>query len=94
MYRNQGKPTTNNNNNNNVIIIIIIIVIIIIILITIINVCSMLTNDGRCTCELNPVLLSQNLNLTKKGSFYWQNGLCIEEETRKMLHLECSFIWC
>jgi hypothetical protein len=43
--------------------------------------CSVLTNDGRCTVKLNPGLL-------------WQNGLGIEEETSKILHLEYNFIWC
>jgi hypothetical protein len=30
---------------------------------------SMLTNDGRCTRELNPGLLQQTLHLTRKGLF-------------------------
>jgi hypothetical protein len=32
---------------------------------------SMLTNDGRCTCDvkLNPALLWQKLHLTRRGLF-------------------------
>jgi hypothetical protein len=38
--------------------------------------------------KLNPGLL------WKKAAFNKQNGLGIEEENSKMLHLEYSFIWC
>jgi hypothetical protein len=31
--------------------------------------CSMLTNDERCTVELNPGLIWQKLHLTRKGLF-------------------------
>jgi hypothetical protein len=44
--------------------------------------------------KLNPGLLWQKLHLTRRGVFYWQNGLVTEVETSKMLHLEYSFIWC
>jgi hypothetical protein len=36
--------------------------------------------------KLNPGLLWQKLHLTRRGLFYYQNGLGIEEETSKMLH--------
>jgi hypothetical protein len=41
-----------------------------------------LSNDLQVRCL---ELVSQ-----EEGSFYWQNGLGTEEETGKMLHLECS----
>jgi hypothetical protein len=40
--------------------------------------------------KLNIGLLWQQLHLTRRGLFYWQNGLVTDEETSKILHLEYS----
>jgi len=56
---------------------------------------SMLTNDGRCTCEIKSrIAMSKAAFNKKKDSFYQQIGLKFEEETNKMLHLEHGFVWC
>jgi len=55
---------------------------------------SMLTNDGRCTCELNVELLWLMLHLTRRGLFYQHNDLGVVEEACEVLHLERNFIWC
>ena len=56
--------------------------------------CSMLANDGRCTCEIKSRIIMAKATFNKKRVFYWHIGLKIDEETSKMLHLEHSFIWC
>jgi hypothetical protein len=43
----------------------------------------MLTDDGRCNCEIK-----------QEETFYKQTGLKFEEETSEMLHLERGFVWC
>jgi hypothetical protein len=55
---------------------------------------SMLTNDGRCTCEIKFRIAMAKAAFNKKRALYYQHiGFKIEEETSKMLHLEHSFIW-
>jgi hypothetical protein len=44
--------------------------------------------------KLSLELMWQNCIQQQEGSFYQHNGLKIEEETSKMLHLKHSFIWC
>jgi hypothetical protein len=48
----------------------------------------MLTNYGRCTCEIKSRIVMA------KAAFNKKSGLGTGEETSKMLHLEYSFIWC
>jgi len=56
---------------------------------------SMLTNDGRCTCEIKSRIdMAKAAFKKKKTLFYQQIGLKFEEETSKMLHLEHGFVWC
>jgi len=55
----------------------------------------MLTNDGRCTCEIKSRIAMAKAAFNKKKTlFYQQIGLKFEEETSKMLHLEHGFVWC
>ena len=54
---------------------------------------SVLTNVGRCTCEIKSRIAMAKAASNKKGSFYQQIGLKFEEETSKMLHLEHGFLW-
>jgi len=49
---------------------------------------SMLTNDGRCTCEIKSRVDMAKAAFNKN----YHISLKIEEETSKMLHLEHSFI--
>jgi hypothetical protein len=49
---------------------------------------SMLTDDGRCTCEIKSRIAMA------KAEFNQQIGLKFEEETSEMLHLERGFVWC
>ena len=56
---------------------------------------SMLTNNGRCTCEIKSrIAMSKRCIQQEEGSFYQQIGLKFEKETNKMLHLEHGFVWC
>jgi hypothetical protein len=49
---------------------------------------NMLTNNGRCTCEIKSGIAMV------KAAFNKNVELKIEEEAIKMLHVEHSFIWC
>ena len=56
---------------------------------------SILTNDGRCACEIKCRIAMAKAAFNKKRTlFYWHFGLGIEEEASKVLRLEHSFIWC
>ena len=55
---------------------------------------SMLTNDGRCTCEIKSRIAMAKAAFNKKKTLYQQILLKFEEETSKMLHLEHGFVWC
>ena len=55
---------------------------------------SMLTNDGRCTCEIKSRIAMKKNCIQQEDSFYQQTGLKFEEETNTMLHLEHDFVWC
>jgi hypothetical protein len=55
---------------------------------------SILTNDGRCTCEIQSRIAMAKAAFNKKKTLYQQIGLKFEEETSKMLHLEHGFVWC
>jgi len=54
---------------------------------------SMLTNDKRCTCEIQD-FHGKSCIQQEEDSFYQQIGLKFEEETNKMLHMEHGFVWC
>ena len=43
--------------------------------------CSMLANDGRCTCEIKSRIIMAKATFNKKRVFYWHIGLKIDEET-------------
>ena len=55
---------------------------------------NVLTNDGRCTCEIKSRIAMAKAAFNKKKTFYQQIGLKFEEETSKILHLEHGFVWC
>jgi len=48
----------------------------------------MLTDDGRCTCEIKSRIAMAKAAFSKKESFYQQIGLKFEEESSEMLRLE------
>ena len=56
--------------------------------------CSILTNDGRCTCEIKCRIAMAKAAFNKKRTLYLHVGLGIEEEASEVLRLEHSFIWC
>ena len=54
---------------------------------------SMLTNDGRCTCEIKSTIAMAKAAFDKKRALLTGTvDLKTEEEASKMLHLEHSFI--
>ena len=56
---------------------------------------SILTNDGRCTCEIKSrIAMTKSCFQQEEDSLYQQIGLKFEEETSKMLYLEHGFVWC
>ena len=56
---------------------------------------SMLTNNGRCTCEIKSrIAMAKAAFHKKKNLFYQHIGLKFVEETSKMLHLDHGFVWC
>ena len=55
----------------------------------------MLTEDGRCTCEIKSwIAMAKAAFNKKKNHFYQQIGLKFEEETSEMLRLEHGSVWC
>ena len=54
---------------------------------------SMLTNDGRCRCEIKSRIAMAKAAFNKKKTLFTSN-IIFEEETSKMLHLEHGFVWC
>ena len=55
---------------------------------------NILTNDGRCTCEIKSRIAMAKAAFQQEDSLCQQIGLKFEEETSKMLHLEHGFVWC
>ena len=56
---------------------------------------SILTNDGRCTCEIKCRIAMAKAAFNKKRTLFTSIiGLGIEEEASEVLRLEHSFIWC
>jgi len=56
---------------------------------------SILTNDGRCTCEIKCRIAMAKAAFNKKRTLFTSTlDLGIEEETSEVLRLEHSFIWC
>jgi len=53
---------------------------------------SMLTDDGRCTCEIIKDCRGKSCIQQEVDSFYRQIGLKFEEETNKMLHLKLCMV--
>ena len=52
---------------------------------------SMLTSDGRCTCEIKSRIAMAKAAISKKKTLFTSK---FEEETNKMLHLKHGFVWC
>jgi hypothetical protein len=56
---------------------------------------SILTNDGRCTCEIKCRIATAKAAFNKKRTRCTSTlDLGIEEEASEVLCLEHSFIWC
>ena len=55
---------------------------------------SILTNDGRCTCEIRSRIAMAKAAFNKKKTLFTSKLEKFEEETSKMLHLEHGFVWC
>ena len=56
---------------------------------------SMLTEEGRCTCEIKSrIAMAKDAFNKKKDLFYQQIGLKFEEETSEVLRLEHGSVWC
>ena len=57
---------------------------------------SMLTDDGRCTCEVKSRIgmAKAAFNKKKENLFYQQIGLKFEEQTSEELRLEHGSVWC
>jgi len=55
----------------------------------------MLTDDGRCTCEIKSRIAVANVAFNKKNNLlYQQIALKFEEETSEMLRLEHGSVCC
>ena len=55
---------------------------------------SILTNDGRCMCEIKSRIAMAKAAFNKKTLFTSKLDLKFEEETSKILYLEHGFVWC
>ena len=56
---------------------------------------SMLTDDGRCTCEIKSrIAMAKAAFNKKKNLFYQRIALKFEEKTSEMLCLEHGSVWC
>ena len=56
--------------------------------------CSILTDDGMCTCEIKSMIAMEKLHLTRRRNFYQQIGIKFEEVTSELLRLEHGSLWC
>jgi hypothetical protein len=55
----------------------------------------MLTDDGRCTCEIiSRIAMAKAAFNKKKNLFYQQTGLKFEEDTSEMLRLGHGSVGC
>jgi len=55
---------------------------------------SMLTEDGRCTCEIKSRIAMAKAAFNKKNFLTSKLGLKFEEEASEMLRLEHGSVWC
>jgi hypothetical protein len=57
---------------------------------------KMLTNDGRCTCEIKSIIAVAKAAFNKKMALFTSTvDLKLRKNLySKLLHLEHSFIWC
>jgi hypothetical protein len=55
---------------------------------------SMLTNYGRCTCEIKSRITMAKAAFNKKRALLIAKWTGTKEEASKMLHLHYRFIWC
>ena len=55
---------------------------------------SILTKDGRCTCEIKCRIAMAKAAFNKERTLFISTWIEIEEEASEVLHLEPSFIWC
>jgi hypothetical protein len=54
--------------------------------------CSMLTNDARCTGEIKSRIAMTKAAFSKKKAFQQLLGLTFKEQSSKVLHLEHSIL--
>ena len=56
---------------------------------------SMLTNDGRCTCEIKSRIAMAKAAFSKKKTLFASKvDLNLRTKLIKKLHLEHGFVWC
>jgi hypothetical protein len=56
---------------------------------------SILTNDGRCTCEIKCTIAMAKAAFNKKKTFFTSTmDLELRKKLVEVLRLEHSFIWC
>ena len=56
---------------------------------------SMLTEEGRCTCEIKSRIVVAKAAFNKKKNLFTSKiGHKFEEETSEMLRLEHGCVWC
>jgi hypothetical protein len=54
----------------------------------------MITNDARRIRERKSGIVMEKATFINKKTFHQEIGLRFKEETRKVLHLEHSSVWC
>ena len=54
--------------------------------------CSIITNDARCTREIKSEIAMAKAALNKKKTLHQQTGLKFKEEVSKVSHFEHSFV--
>jgi hypothetical protein len=55
---------------------------------------SIITNDAKCTCEIDSRIAIAKATFNRRKTFHQQIGLKFKEETSEVLHLEHSIVWC
>ena len=54
----------------------------------------MLTEDGRCTCEIKSRIAMAKAAFNKKKNLYQQIGLKFKEQSSEVLRLRHGSVWC
>jgi hypothetical protein len=57
--------------------------------------CSIITNDERCTCEIKSTIVMAKTAFSRKNTlFHQQIGPKLKEDTSNVLRLQHSIVWC